>query len=223
MLPEHRRMLWPMPAIPRDLWCDGEQWIRNGRQSSAICAGRCRRPFSAVPGRSGFVVGCFERALVRDQGGFDERLPACEDYDLYLRLAARVPFGLVARDTVIKFGGHADQLSRTTWGLDRFRVFALVKLLDDPVLTPERRQMVRDNCMNRLVILADGARRRGRHADVTAYARWAEALDRPSSASSRLDLALAGVAQCEDPICSALRSLESRRVVAWEESNVVSR
>ena len=73
------------------------------------------------------------RRLLQDHGAFDETLPAAEDYDLWLRLTWRYEVGLVDEPLVIKRGGHPDQLSGQ-WGLDRFRIRALVKLLAEPDL-----------------------------------------------------------------------------------------
>ena len=62
-------------------------------------------------------------------GGFDESFPVCEDYDLWLRIAVGHPVFLIDRPLVTKRGGYADQLSRSLWGMDRFRALAIVKLL----------------------------------------------------------------------------------------------
>ncbi|MFC1617289.1 glycosyltransferase [Candidatus Margulisiibacteriota bacterium] len=60
-------------------------------------------------------------------GLFDEMLPACEDYDLWLRITRKKVVGLEPSRSVIKFGGHSDQLSRKYEAIDRFRVQALMK------------------------------------------------------------------------------------------------
>ena len=41
--------------------------------------------------------------------------------------AARYEVLLVDEPLVVKYGGHPDQLSSSTWGLDRFRIRALEK------------------------------------------------------------------------------------------------
>ncbi len=103
--------------------------------------------------------------LFERMGGFDEQLPACEDYDLWLRIAARLPVDLIALPLVIKRGGHVDQLSHQFWGMDRFRVIALRKLLDSGVLSDEQRlatiRMLHKKCR----ILAQGAIKRGQSAE----------------------------------------------------------
>ncbi|MBT5915178.1 MAG: glycosyltransferase, partial [Opitutae bacterium] len=52
-------------------------------------------------------------------GFFDEELPVCEDYDLWLRLVLQYEIGYLDRKLVTKHGGHSDQLSTTYWGMDR--------------------------------------------------------------------------------------------------------
>ena len=112
------------------------------------------------------------RELFESLGGFDESLPACEDYDLWLRIAATEPVHPLETPLVIKRGGHADQLSRRFWGMDRFRVAALCKLLASNILTLEQRQQTEDVLLAKCRILAQGARKRGR--DGGMYLRLAE-------------------------------------------------
>jgi len=69
-----------------------------------------------------------ERSLFDELGGFDETLPVCEDYDLWLRMTLRYRVGFVRDPLVIKRGGHPDQLSKAYWGMDRFRICALAGL-----------------------------------------------------------------------------------------------
>lgn len=60
---------------------------------------------------------------------FDESLEVCEDYDLWLRITCRYKVGLIDEKLIVKYAGHDDQLSFKHWGMDRFRVVALEKLL----------------------------------------------------------------------------------------------
>jgi glycosyltransferase involved in cell wall biosynthesis len=105
------------------------------------------------------------RELFERVGGFDEQLPACEDYDLWLRIAATEPVALIDESLVLRRGGHADQLSRRFWGMDRFRVQALCKLLDSDVLSLTQREQVREVLSMKCRILAQGARKRGKDGE----------------------------------------------------------
>lgn len=104
------------------------------------------------------------RDLFDQVGGYDESLPACEDYDLWLRITCRFPVYLLSRPLIIKQGGHGDQLSKQP-GLDRFRIYALRKILEHPPrgglsLAQERTavNVLREKCR----IYATGCLKRGR-------------------------------------------------------------
>jgi len=104
------------------------------------------------------------RALFDRTGGFDEAFPVCEDYDLWLRISAQHQVALVPDRLTIKRGGHADQLSRSVWGMDRYRILALQKLLRSNL---DRSQQAAAFKMLRqkVAIVAAGARKRGREQD----------------------------------------------------------
>ena len=108
------------------------------------------------------------RELFERMGGFDESFPVCEDYDLWLRIAFDHPVYLIAEPLVIKRGGHADQLSRSTWGFDRFRVRAIKKLLDSGI-EGEKRSWALETLARKAAILAQGARKRGREGKALEY------------------------------------------------------
>ena len=62
---------------------------------------------------------------------------------------------------VVKHGGHPDQLSRRFWGMDRFRVQALCKLLESGMLSEEQRRLTVEMLRKKCTILAYGAQKRG--------------------------------------------------------------
>jgi len=110
------------------------------------------------------------RAELFDEiGNFDESLPACEDYDLWLRIAEKYPFHFIEEPLIIKQGGHADQLSRKYWGMDRFRVAALQKLLDRNSLKGERLQLTRATLLEKCSVLIQGFVKRGKKEDELHY------------------------------------------------------
>jgi glycosyltransferase involved in cell wall biosynthesis len=114
-----------------------------------------------------------KRGLLDQVGWFDELLPACEDYDLWLRIAWRFPIHLISTPLVIKRGGHADQLSRAP-GLDRFRIYALKKVLENPpegALTREQRTAAVEALLKKCVVYARGCLKRGRVDEARQYLR----------------------------------------------------
>ncbi|MBD3305087.1 glycosyltransferase, partial [candidate division KSB3 bacterium] len=100
------------------------------------------------------------RTLFETVGDFDEMLPACEDYDLWLRISKDYPVHLLETPLLIKQGGHADQLSRLHWGIDRFRIRSLEKLLQAGNLTVEQRQQTLRELRRKCAIFANGCRKR---------------------------------------------------------------
>ena len=109
------------------------------------------------------------RELFEIHGLFDETLPICEDYDLWLRLTAKHPVALLNEKLMTRHGGHADQLSRSDWGIDGYRVQSIRKILKTESLRPEDRlaaiQMLQRKCR----ILANGFRKRGNLKEVEKY------------------------------------------------------
>ncbi|MCL4503557.1 MAG: glycosyltransferase [Deltaproteobacteria bacterium] len=110
------------------------------------------------------------RRLLAQHGGFDEELPAAEDYDLWLRLGWRYEIGLVPEPLIIKRGGHADQLS-AQWGLDRYRIRALLKLLEEPELPASQARAARQVLARKCAIYAQGCAKRGKTAEANFYQR----------------------------------------------------
>ena len=121
-----------------------EIWYRNGqilnqklkhkknsgdifRQSLELCA-------------VGMSTVMMRREIIERYGFFDEDLPCCEDYDLWLRVSAEQEFLLVEEPLTLKDGGRKDQLStiyRT--GMDKFRIQAIMKILVSGSLTEEQK------------------------------------------------------------------------------------
>ena len=149
-----------------------EIWIRNGVRVNP--RRKHRKPSGDIfraslelclvsPSAVMMRRGLFERA-----GGFDETLPVCEDYDLWLRISKDTEIPLVSEALVTRRGGHADQLSRSTWGFDRFRVAAIARLIKAG-LEGEKAGWALEAMAKKVTILAKGARKRGNEAMARAY------------------------------------------------------
>lgn len=83
-----------------------------------------------------------KKELFEKIGFFDEALPCCEDYDLWLRASVKHPFLLIEKALTIKDGGRTDQVSRIyAVGMDKFRIKSLTNLLESrQELTAQQRQ-----------------------------------------------------------------------------------
>ncbi len=175
-LPEKlEAQLAALAAAPGNLICHCDEiWIRNGRRVN---------PRRRHAKRGGFIfrhclplcvispsAAIVHRSLFERVGLFDESLPACEDYDLWLRICARHPVLYVDRPLVRKTGGHADQLSRTP-ALDRYRIRALDKILASGELGGEDRRAAIATLEHKIEIYAGGAKKRGRWQEVLELER----------------------------------------------------
>jgi len=103
-----------------------------------------------------------KRSLFEETGLFDEDLPACEDYDLWLRLSCRHPVYLIPKPLIIKEGGHSDQLSSRYAGMDRFRIKALVKLIRSGRLNEEQLVATIKELAHKCRIYGNGCIKRGK-------------------------------------------------------------
>jgi hypothetical protein len=109
------------------------------------------------------------KSLLDEVGFFDESMPVCEDYDLWLRIAIRYPFKFLNDKLIVKQGGHEDQLSRKYWGMDRWRVYALEKLLRGGNLNPEQRGWVIVVLIEKSDVLIKGFSKRGKNEEAEVY------------------------------------------------------
>jgi len=157
---EHQRQA--LAANPGYRLCHSDEtWIRNGKRVNPMkkhakvgghiyrhCLPLCVISPSAV---------MMHRELLEDVGLFDETLPACEDYDLWLRICASNPVLYVDQPLVIKVGGHEDQLSRRYWGMDRFRIQALEKMLAAGCLGDQEHLLTLKTLHEKIAIMLQGA------------------------------------------------------------------
>jgi glycosyltransferase involved in cell wall biosynthesis len=162
-----------MAAYPRAMVCYTEEiWVRNG---VLINPQKKHRKYS------GWIFdkvlplcllslssALFRKKIFETVGHFDENLPACEDYDLGVRIAHGFPIHLIDRPLIVKRGGHPDQLSKKYWGMDRFRVSALEKALELS-LRPEQERLVKQEMVKKCLILARGFMKRSKRAEAEKY------------------------------------------------------
>ena len=104
-------------------------------------------------------------------GLFDEGLPVCEDYDLWLRITSRFPVFFINQKLIIKRGGHEDQLSRRFWGNDRFRVQALEKIINEGIIKEQQKKLAIHELVKKSIILENGFRKRRALSEADYYQR----------------------------------------------------
>ena len=140
-----------------------EIWIRNGAR---VNPQRKHRKFGGsifkhclplcVISPSSVMI---HRRVFDRVGLFDETLPVCEDYDLWLRICARMPVLFAREPLVTKYGGHDDQLSRRYRGMDRYRIRSIDRVLNEVELESSDRKAAIDTLVSKTRIYLNGARK----------------------------------------------------------------
>ena len=113
------------------------------------------------------------RELFDDVGLFDETLPACEDYDMWLRISCRYPVHLIDKPLIIKKGGHPDQLSRQP-GLDKYRIRSLLRLIKGGRLSNTQLSQATTILKEKCAIYAAGCRKHDKENEAVYYERLAD-------------------------------------------------
>ncbi|MBN2355565.1 glycosyltransferase family 2 protein [candidate division KSB1 bacterium] len=170
------RQLQSLRNQPEFLICyTGEEWRRHGRWMNQ---GRKHRKHSGwiypyclplcIISPSSVML---HRSLFDTVGLFDESLPACEDYDLWLRITCRYPALFIPERLIIKRAGDWPQLSQQH-SLDRYRILSLDKILQSNRLNPSQRRDTVDMLKQKCRVFAQGCRKHDRIID----ALWAESV-----------------------------------------------
>ncbi len=151
-----------------------ERWIRNSvevqlpkkyRKHGGYIFKECLSHCIIAP--SATII---HRTLFDKVGLFDESLEVCEDYDLWLKIAAKNRIGLIDKKLITKYGGDPDQLSMKYWGMDRFRVKALEKLLSGSEFS-DKHQLIIDTLIDKYDLLLKGAKKHNKVPEIEEYKR----------------------------------------------------
>jgi len=116
----------------------------------------------------GMSTSVVKSDLFNKTGYFDESLPACEDYDLWLRACVDHEVRLIPEALTIKDGGREDQLSNRP-GLDKYRIYSLEKMLNSEQLNSSQRQDTYEELVKKCIIYAKGAEKRGKIEEGEIY------------------------------------------------------
>jgi glycosyltransferase involved in cell wall biosynthesis len=180
-LERHLKFMHSHPEFP--IAQTEEIWMRGGRRVNPGVRHRKRCGDIFVDSLRTCLISpsavMLHRELFCRAGGFDERMAAAEDYDLWLRILVRHNVGLIDEPLVTRRAGYSmpaeaasdpGQLSVTVPAIDWFRILALLKLIGDEDLDTLRRRAVNEVIAEKCTIYAKGLRRRGREADAIAVA-----------------------------------------------------
>ncbi len=161
------RQLSILSSDKKAVFCHtNEIWIRNGTRVNQMrkhqkyggyifekCLDMCRiSPSSSI----------IKKEVFDHIGYFDESLIVCEDYDLWLRIAAHYKILFLDQPLIKKYGGHVDQLSRVKGGIEKYRIQSLEKILSSESLEISQFNSAKEILIKKLNIYANGVRKRKR-------------------------------------------------------------
>ncbi len=92
------------------------------------------------------------KSILKDVGYFDEKLIVCEDYDLWLRILLKYELGYLDEKLTTKYAGHDNQLSFSTFAIDKYRIQALEKHLNG-----EYKTEIKEEILKKCALLLKGA------------------------------------------------------------------
>jgi glycosyltransferase involved in cell wall biosynthesis len=141
-----------------------EVWYRNGKLLSQKAHHRKPEEFIFAQALKlccvSLSTAAIDKEVFKKIGYFDKRLPACEDYDFFLRASVLYPVFLIPKHLTVKEGGHADQLSKKYPAMDKFRIYALEKILKAETLSGINRQLAYRELERKCNIYIKGALKR---------------------------------------------------------------
>jgi len=164
---------------------DSHPWAQICHLDEHAAREACRTRRAARPAKpSGWIFAqalasapvCISTALVHrscftECGAFDENLPACEDYDLWLRLAARYPiYHLQGEAKTVRRSPRPESASRA-WTWERFRVYALEKSFQSGHLDADQRLQVAEEIVRKCERLVEGLRKQKSEERANFYER----------------------------------------------------
>lgn len=163
---------------PDALICQTEEvWVKNGKRVNPAKRHKKISGFFFEKSLELCLVSpsavMVKRRLFDTVGLFDETLPACEDYDMWLRVNCLYPIYLIDKPLIIKRGGHKDQLSGIH-SLDKYRIQSIIKLIDNRILSEERLKSAIRVLKEKCRVYSDGCRKRGRAEEALKYLKIAE-------------------------------------------------
>ena len=152
-----------------------EIWIRNGKQINQM---KKHQKFGGYIFNECLSLCCIspssvliDRSIFDDMGLFNENLPVCEDYDMWLRICSKEEVLFIDEKLTFKYGGHKDQLSKSYWGMDRFRVNSIENLILNHDLNTDQKNKSMATLIKKLKIIINGAKKRNNSSVINEYTK----------------------------------------------------
>ncbi|HOF01963.1 MAG TPA: glycosyltransferase family A protein [Spirochaetota bacterium] len=161
---------------PVDVVHTEEIWIRNGVRANQKKIHKKTGGDIYIPSLRLCLMSpssiMIKKKVFDKLGLFDESLPVCEDYDMWLRITANDNVGFIETPLIVKYGGHSDQLSVKYRAMDRYRVISMFKILNTLNLSQIKKEATVDMIKEKTLILLSGAEKRRKIDDIALYRKW---------------------------------------------------
>jgi glycosyltransferase involved in cell wall biosynthesis len=148
-------------------WRRHGQWLNQSKHHKKVSGWIYRHclPLCLISPSSVLI----HRRVFDEVGLFDESLPACEDYDFWLRATLHFQVLFIAERLIVKRAGPWPQLSMQH-SLDRYRIMALANVLQKEKLSADDHQQTIAMLQEKCRIYSLGCRKHGREEE----AAWAD-------------------------------------------------
>ncbi len=120
----------------------------------------------------------FKKNILDKVGLFDESLPVCEDYDMWLKICSSEEVLFAQDKLTYKYGGHKDQLSKSYWGMDRFRIKSIENIIKNFDLTYKQKKQAKKELIKKLKIIINGAFKRNNLSIINEFSTKLEYWDK---------------------------------------------
>ena len=143
-----------------------EIWIRNGirinqkkrhKKYGGFIFDKCLDICRISPSSS-----LLHNSILDEVGMFDDDLKVCEDYDLWLRITAKYNVLFLDEALINKYGGHNDQLSKVTGGIEKYRIIALENIMSSGLLDKTQFDQAKASLFSKYHIYEKGLKKRGK-------------------------------------------------------------
>lgn len=150
-----------------------EIWIRNNKKVNQSkkhlkiggdifnnCISNCFIGISTV---------MIRKELLKESKLFDETLPVCEDYDLWLRISAKYKIAFIKTKLTTKYALPHKQLSFSNYPMEKYRLIALKKINKEKALSKKQHYNVIKAIEKKSKIMLKGAIRRNNTLQIFQY------------------------------------------------------
>lgn len=143
--------IWPDEALPG---CEPAPIASDDQETVYLCGAQFIRTLllrDLIPHSSVLM----RRDVLLELGGYDEAIPCCDDWDLWIRIALAGHRIVYVPHILYRYRLHDDNMSRRMRTLKEMEFRVILKTLQNPALPPEMRRPLRRSAAVHAKVLGD--------------------------------------------------------------------